>query len=142
MSEPSFSLQPSHENATDLGLGAMDLSMDTSGRQFWMDPSHTQAVAGRGAQTNGVKREPEWERQQTVAPNSVSPPEQGSSVRTASGSPEKEDDTTRAAKLERESSFFLIEPPSLSNSSPQTADISIGSLLRNTERGERRRSKS
>lgn len=113
MSENSFSLQPTNDPATDLGFGGMNLSTHnantaaTTTNHFWMDSSHNQAVSGGGL-SNGVKREAEWERLRTVAPNSVSPPEQTSSGRTASGSPEKEDDQSRAAKLERESIAYHL----------------------------------
>lgn len=112
MSENSFALQPSNDNATDLGFGGMNLSMNdnnanTTTNHFWMDANHNQAAAG-GIQVNGVKREAEWERLGTVAPNSVSPPEQSSSGRVASGSPGNEDDSSRAAKLERKSTQSLF----------------------------------
>lgn len=108
MSENSYALQPTNDHATDLGFGGMNLSMNDTNHttnHFWMGANQNQSVSA-GGQANGVKREAEWERLGTVAPNSVSPPEQSSSGRVASGSPEKEDDSSRAAKLERESRYY------------------------------------
>ena len=100
-SEHSFALQPANDHITDLGLDGMEISKTDI--HYWMDANHNQAVSGP-SRINGIKREAEWEGLGTVAPNSVSPPEQVSSVKVAAaGSPEKEDSTPRDAKLERKS---------------------------------------
>lgn len=102
MSENIAAPQPNQDRAPDFGFGGMNLSLNNgtaTTNHFWMDHSHNQVTRNGGI--NGVKRDLEWEGMGTVAPDSVSPPDQSGSAQAPSASPEKEDTLSREARLER-----------------------------------------
>lgn len=105
MSDSNPVLQPTHEHASDLGFGGINLGVGastSSPHHFWVNANPTQTDQG-GTHPQGIKRESGWERSRTVAPDSISPPDLASSGAQQGGGLVSEDESARNARLERES---------------------------------------
>lgn len=114
MSDANPGLQPANDRIADLGFGGMNLEVShnnpetTSPHHFWLTGQESQTRRNNGNPLHSIKDEADWARSRTVAPDSVSPPGGASSTGARMYSQGPEDETSRQARLERESDHQLF----------------------------------